>query len=64
MITGIHISTALFFIPPVFLPQTPDYVERERERERESLSAAEVEEELETRGQGEREKGTRDEGRL
>jgi hypothetical protein len=62
MITGIHISTALFFIPPVFLPQTPDYVERERERE--SLSAAEVEEELETRGQGEREKGTRDEGRL
>jgi hypothetical protein len=57
MFTGTHISAALFIpiaigTPPVVLPETPDFVERELVRRRGgSLSAREAEEELETRGQ-------------
>jgi hypothetical protein len=37
MIKGTHINAALFISPSVFLPETPDFVEREREREREPV---------------------------
>jgi len=48
MDTGTTINAALFITPTVFLPQTPDFVEREREREREKESVLR-EADLETR---------------
>jgi hypothetical protein len=66
MITGTHIKTALFITPPVYPPQTPDFVEREIERE--SLSAGEAEAcppERRKRNwrQGDKKNGRRGEGR-